>query len=259
MRILRTESSRNWGGQEERLLAESEWLVRKGHSVAVACDPESALLKHAKAFPVTCFPVRMRMSLDFLSIISLANIVRKWKPDVIHTTSPKDSWLCFALHAFGIPVVRSRNTSLPARMSATRSFIYRHGCRRVIPTAGFIADVLRIQSKVPADRIDVIGVGVDTAVFHPGVDATAFRKEFEISSEAPLFGVVAMLRREKGQMTFLHAALEILKTHPEYRFVMVGQGTGKSNIEQKLKDEIQAAFPNGNTPIILTGFRQDIP
>ncbi|MEO6055165.1 MAG: glycosyltransferase family 4 protein [Chthoniobacterales bacterium] len=259
MRILRTESSRNWGGQEERLLAEANWMIQRGHFVAIVCDPEAALLPRARELEIPCFPTRMRTSINPLATIALFGIIRKWKPDVVHTNSPKDSWLCYPLHVAGVPVVRSRNISLSHHMTWTRSFIYRYGCRRVIPTAEFIAERLRNESKVPADHIDVVGVGVDTKVFNPEIDGSAFRHELGIAESAPLFGVVAMLRGEKGQRIFLRSALEVLKTHPNYRFIMIGRGTGKGNIEQKLKEEILAAFPNGESPILLTGFRKDIP
>ena len=52
-RILHTESSRGWGGQEMRVFAELEWMRAQGHWVALAAHPESAIAERARAAGMT--------------------------------------------------------------------------------------------------------------------------------------------------------------------------------------------------------------
>ena len=45
--IVHTESSLGWGGQEIRILAESQGLARRGHRLTVLCAPQSRILAEA--------------------------------------------------------------------------------------------------------------------------------------------------------------------------------------------------------------------
>jgi glycosyltransferase involved in cell wall biosynthesis len=256
--ILMLESSRHWGGQEDRLIREARWLRKNGHRVMLACNPDAAIAPRARDAGVDVRPVPMRANVDVPGLKQLASLVRSERPDVLHAHSSKDAWFAFWFHCCGIPVVRSRHMTLPDTMRRGRRFIYRHGCRRLIASAGFIADNMRDSICVPAERVDVIGECVDTAEFRPG-DGSAFRREFAIPDDAPLFAIVAMLRGEKGHRTFLHAAREVLARHPNARFAVVGGPVASNSIELELREIIREEFarldPN---PVVMTGFREDI-
>ena len=59
LRIVHTESSLGWGGQEIRILSESQGLIRRGHDVVLLCPPEARI--HAEApnwgVPVVALPI----------------------------------------------------------------------------------------------------------------------------------------------------------------------------------------------------------
>jgi glycosyltransferase involved in cell wall biosynthesis len=256
--ILMLESSRHWGGQEDRLIREARWLCRKGHRVMLACNPDAAIAPRARAAGVDVRPVPMRANVDVPGLRQLYSLVRREKPDVLHAHSSKDAWFAFWFHCRGIPVVRSRHMTLPDTMRRGRRFIYRHGCRRLIASAQFIADNMRNSIGVAPGRIDVIGECVDTEEFQPG-DGSAFRREFGIPSDAPLFGIVAMLRGEKGHRTFLHAADEVLRSHPNARFAVVGGPVASDSIELELREILRKKFSGLDPqPVVMTGFREDI-
>jgi glycosyltransferase involved in cell wall biosynthesis len=65
-----------------------------------------------------------------------------------------------------------------------------------------------------------------------------------------------MLRPEKGQRIFVNAAAKVFKRVPEARFVIVGGGTGP--YVEKLCQKIREKFPLSPSPIIVTGYREDI-
>lgn len=256
--ILMLESSRHWGGQEDRLIREARWLTKNGHRVMLACNPDAAIAPRARAAGVDVRPVPMRANVDLPGLIRLAALVREEKPDVLHAHSSKDSWFAFWFHCRGIPVVRSRHMTLPDTMRRGRRFIYRHGCRRLIASAKFIADNMRDSIGVPAGRVDVIGECVDTEEFRPG-DGSAFRREFGIPDGAPLFAIVAMLREEKGHRTFLHAARQVLNHHPNARFAVIGGPVATDSIELELRQLIREKFAGLDPqPVVMTGFREDI-
>jgi len=134
---------------------------------------------------------------------------------------------------------------------------YRLGCSRLIASAEFIKRDLVEVVGAPGSRVDVIGEGVDCTEFHPGIDGSSFRAEFDIRKEAPLFGVIAMIRGEKGHTCFIKAATQVIETIPEARFAIVGDG--QAAVVNKLRKMVSEHFRNRSCPIIFTGYRKDIP
>jgi glycosyltransferase involved in cell wall biosynthesis len=256
MNILHTECGLNWGGQEYRTLLEVEWLNAHGHQSWMACDPRGETFARAAKMGIANVGISMRNSVDLGGILALIRFCRRYKIDVIHTHGPKDSWMCYFLYLLGWPVVRSRHISVPVKSDWRHTYIYRRGCSKVIATADMIKRTLVEQNHLPADRIVVVGEGIDLSLYRPENDGSAFRKEFGIPPDAPLFGIIAMLRGDKGHSFFLDAAFQVLRTHPEARFVVVGEGIGKKRIRYELTGRLEQA---GEKRVVLTGYRKDIP
>lgn len=257
MNILHTECGLNWGGQEYRTLLEVEWLNRHGHRAWAACDPRSEMFRRGKARGAAVLPVSMRSNADFDGLAALWRHCRREKVEVVHTHGPKDSWMCWPLHLAGWTVVRSRHITVPIKPGFAHGFIYRHGCRRVIATAAVIRETLVWVNGLDPARVDVVGEGVDLDEFSPSADGAAFREEFGVSANAPFLGIIAMMRGDKGHRYFLDAAFEVLKTHPEARFALVGEGIGGRRVERECRERIAAAGEEKR--ILMTGYRDDIP
>lgn len=257
MNILHVESSLNWGGQEYRTLAEARWLNEHGHRAWIACNHDSELRRRAGDLGTD---VHMRASFDPRASLALRRLCRRHAIDVIHVHSPKDAWLCYPLHLAGVPVVRSRQITNPVKRKWSRTFIYRRGCSRIIATADCIRRDLIARNGVPDEHIRVVGEGVDAAQFNPAVDGAVWRAEFGVSPDALLFGVVAMIRPEKGHAIFVEAARRVLRAHPHARFAIVGEGTGARECEHEVRAQIRAAFGDERAgPVFMTGFRSDAP
>ncbi len=257
LNILHTECGLNWGGQEYRTLIEVQWLNANGHRAWVACDPRSEIFRRGHKLGVEILRVSMRNNADLVGLRAMWRFIRQKKIQVIHTHGPKDSWMCFPLHCAGHPVVRSRHVTVAIKPGFCHSFIYNHGCRRVIATADIIRDTLIRVNRLDPARVDVVGEGVDLREYTPLLDGKAFREEFGIAADAPLIGNIAMMRGDKGHHFFLDGALEVLKTHPHARFVMVGEGIGGKRVERELRERIEKAGEQKR--IIMTGYRWDIP
>jgi glycosyltransferase involved in cell wall biosynthesis len=112
--------------------------------------------------------------------------------------------------------------TIPESVSIRDAIKYRFGCRRIIAAAHCIKKDLVARAGVSDSRIDVVGEGANLEEFHPGWDGGGFRAEFKIPPKSPLFGVIAMLRPEKGQRTFIKAAAKVLSLVSDARFVIVG-------------------------------------
>ena len=250
------ESSPNWGGQQYRLVREARWFRERGHKVLVLCGETSELAAYLERGAPWIRVEKVPSWRGLRPLLRFASIVRQWRPDIIHTRSGQDStWGCF-FHFSGYAVVRSRHITIPEHVSRHDAARCRFGCRRIIAAAHVIKRDLVSRVGVSDSRIDVAGEGVDLQEFHPGLNGGAFRAEFEIPSKSPLFGVIAMLRSEKGQRNFVNAAASVLKSIPNARFVIVGGGQG--SYADSLHAKIHQKFPMTPSPVVVTGYREDI-
>ncbi len=257
MNILLIESSLNWGGQESRTLSEARWLNRHGHRAWIVCNPKSELFRRSGS---ECIGLRLRASFDAAATAGILRLCREREIDVVHAHSPKDAWLCYPLHLLGVPVVRSRQITNPVKTKWSRSFVYRRGCAKIVASADCIRRDLIARNGVAPHRIAVVGEGVDTAQFNPNRQGAAFRREFGVSPDASLYGVVAMIRPEKGHAVFIAAARQMLATHPTARFAIIGEGTGNRETEHALRRQLRTAFGcDRSGPIFMTGYRNDAP
>lgn len=252
-----TESSPNWGGQEARLLREANWLALRGHQVLVGCAKNSRL---ASELERSGNGVRLEAISSWkgpAAFVRLLQICRREKPDIVHTRSSRDALWGGLLRLAKQRVVRSRHLTIPERLPFRRSAIFRFGCDRIVAAAQFIADDLIHRAGVPSNRVDVVGEGVDFGEFYPGNSNGAVRREFNIPDQAVCFGIVAMIRGEKGHRHFVNAAIRVLEKRSDVRFLMAGDGKG--SYADNLREKIRRAFPGSDSPFIFAGYREDVP
>ena len=248
-----TESSPNWGGQELRLVREAQWLIQRGYRVYVACPPGGELARRLPKYGIPFFEIDFRIT-DASDLLRIARLCRA---DIIHTRGSRDTTCALWARAHGFCVIRSRHMTVPEKPSLAQRWLYRHGSERLVAASESIRRGLVAQMSVPAETIDVVGEGADLEEYHPDVDGAEVRREWGISPSQPLFGVIGMLRGEKGQRRFVNAAMELLRIVPRARFVIVGDGN--TPYAEKLRAKVHRLFPGPNGSLFLAGYREDVP
>jgi len=92
-------------------------------------------------------------------------------------------------------------------------------------------NVLRFH-VAPAQKVKVIPLGLDLEKFaHHQLPAGELRKELRIQRDQMLVGMVGRMVPIKGHCYFLQAAREILQVYLKVRFVLVGDGDLRRNLE----------------------------
>ena len=102
-------------------------------------------------------------------------------------------------------------------------------------------------------RIRVIHNGIDLSDWTPAERSADLCTELGVPIDAPVVGILAMLRPEKDHGTFLEAARLVLEGIPECRFLVVGDG------EERTRLEARAAALGITEHTIFTGRRTDVP
>jgi glycosyltransferase involved in cell wall biosynthesis len=251
LRILHTEWSNGWGGQEIRILDECLGLAGLGHTVELAGCAQGKLRARAEAAGLTFHPLDMAGPWDLPALIRLAGLLRRGRFQIVHTHSSVDSWLGgMAARLTGVAAVRTRHLSAPVNTSPL-NFVYRLP-RAVITTGQGIRRHLMEDYGLPAGRVFSIPTGVDLTRFTPREPDPVLRAELGLAPEAPVVAIVAVLRSWKRHDLFCEMARQILATHPATRFLIVGHGPGWERVNGYL-DQM-----NLRPAVLMTGHREDI-
>jgi len=254
--ILYVESSRSWGGQEYRTCLEINWLNAHGHQAWLVCNPDSQVHSKASELATRVVTMPLRSRVDPLCTLRLWKFCRQNKIDLLKTYSSKDHWICLPLFVCGIPLSRARCITDPIG-SASRAFVFKHGCSQIVADASVIKRQLVKQHGIDPAKIEVIGSAVDLVKFKPPRNRTKFRREIGVGDDTPLIGNVGMIRPDKGQLQLVKAAPLVFEKHPGARFVIVGQGTGILKRGINVRNAIdQAGLAD---KIIMAGYRWDTP
>ncbi len=250
--ILHTESSQGWGGQEGRLLREAIGLRDKGWRVIIACQPGSGIQREAQKAKFDCFTFTMKNSTDTKAVRELIKLFKREAVDLTVTHSSIDSWLsgwagCLARPKPVIVRVRHLAGGIHTRL------VYTKLCDAIVAVSKDIERHMVENKGIRADKIHIIHSGIDTAKFNLPEKPTHLRKRWGVKPEEVLIGTVAVLRNKKGHRFLIRAAVDVLKQHPDTKFLFVGGGPKETEIRQEI------AAKGLRNKFILTGTRQDIP
>ena len=170
LRIVHTESSLGWGGQEIRILAESQGLIRRGHAVTLLCALQTRI--HAEApdwgVPVVALPIERK---KLRGLRALMAWFRANPCDVVTTHSSTDSWLAALAQLVlrgQLRIVRTRHISAPVPRGPLSRWLYMRAARRVVTTGEALKRQLVDENGFDASRIESVPTGIDAGRFRPG-------------------------------------------------------------------------------------------
>jgi phosphatidylinositol alpha-1,6-mannosyltransferase len=118
------------------------------------------------------------------------------------------------------------------------------GARQLLRRIGDSVDVMtyvsewcreRIAPALSPDaaaRMERLSPGVDTERFYPGCGGAEVRRRLGIPEDAPVVVCTARMIKRKGQDTLVKAWPEVLRSHPDARLLLVGDGPNKKAVER---------------------------
>lgn len=251
MRVLHTESSLGWGGQENRTMNEMIAMRERGHEMAVLSRPDARIIERAKEAGFQTFAVDMRGALDFPAIFKLRKVMKDFKADIVNTHSGRDTQLAgMAARSLGRNrprIVRTRHLALPI----TSKFTYSVLPDQVVAVSGYVRNYL-ISAGVPGNHVEAIPTGIDLGRYSPTADHGTLRNELGLASDTVLIGTVAILRIKKGHADLLRAAQSVLRIYPDTHFVIAGDGPQQENLKRMI-GELDIA-----SRVHMLGLRRDV-
>lgn len=253
-KILHTEWSEGWGGQEMRIVAESLAFQKRGYQMAIACQPDSLIRRRAEEAGVPVHVIAQRKGLRLGNVRKALRLLRAQRPDLVHTHSSVDAWnFGVAARLLGIPIVRSRHLSTSIRTGWSSRLVYMRLADCVITSGQAIKDTMVTRNRMQAERIVSVPAGIDERRFHPGVDPGPVMREFGLSESDFVVGIVAVLRNWKGHTYLIQAVSKLVRAGRPVKLLIVGEGPQEKNLRALIQAE------GLDKTVLLAGYRKDVP
>lgn len=235
--ILHTESSKQWGAQQKRTLAELCVLHSQGHHPFLCASSKSKLWQKTQELGyIRCIDVEF----TYKNILkALRQLLRLFKTNSIHigvTHSSKDAWICSIAakiaktFGYGPMIVRRREQKVTKKRPLNHYLLYNLLSDATICAQKETAEFLKKQARLEAKRVFSIARGVDvTKVEKNESEEKELREILQVGSRDLLIGSYGSEKDEAEP--FIQVACLLLKKEalerplwPFMRFVMMTNG-----------------------------------
>ncbi len=234
MHVMFVITSMPVGGAETLLVELIRRMDRSRFLPELCCMKELGPLGETLSLEIPVFSKLLASKTDIGVLWRLSELMRRRRIDAVVTVGAGDKmfWGRLAARWAGVPVIAAalHSTGWPDRVQFAN--------RLLAPiTDAFIAVAephgryLAAHEGCTASKICVVPNGVDVERFCPRPPNAELRKEFELPSDAPTVGILAALRPEKNHALFLRAAARVLHVIPKARFVVIGDGPRRKELE----------------------------
>jgi glycosyltransferase involved in cell wall biosynthesis len=197
----------------------------------------------------------------------LRQIIREFKPDIVHTHASKAGLLGRkAAHAEGVKIIvhTFHGHVFHSYFGALKTGLIKRIERNLAKkTTGIVAiselqkrELVEIHAIAPEDKFKVIPLGFDLSEFtQDNTDVRRIvRNKFGVREDEVAVAIVGRLAPIKNHLFFLDVIEALLKTEQNIKVFIVGDGSERETISQRV-NELNSVFDNR---ITMTSWILDI-
>ncbi|HXG03929.1 MAG TPA: glycosyltransferase, partial [Candidatus Binatia bacterium] len=246
------------GGTENGVVNLVNALARDARHTVIAVTTSGPLAARLPA-GVEVHALDKRPGTDPAALVRLTRLLRRLRPDIVHSRN----WGAFdavaAARLAGVPVVihgeHGREAADPEGRDRRRNRLRRLLSPMVARWVTVSHDLRRWlvgRVGIRADRVETIHNGVDTARFGEG-DREAAREALGLEPGRPVVGTVGRLDPVKDHVRLVTAFRSVVARRPDALLVICGDGP--------LRDELRRAVETAGleASVRLLGERDDVP
>ena len=259
---------------EKLLEGQLTFMQQQYQVVAVSADAER-LERYGIKNNVRTFPVEMTRKItpimDLRALLRLYNFLKKEKPLIVHTHTPKAGIVgMLAAKLAKVPIRLHTVAGMPLMensgvkriiLEAVEKFTY--SCAtKIYPNSFGLREIISDKKFASPSKVKVLGKGssngIDTSFFDPESfsveDLIKIKKSNKIPQKDLVFVFVGRLVGDKGINELVEAFVQVQEKHKEVSLLLVGP------FEQELdpvKESILEVIRN-HTKIFSVGYQEDV-
>jgi glycosyltransferase involved in cell wall biosynthesis len=260
IRLMTVLTSFQIGGTERQVINIALGLDSSRFELHLACiHRRGELLQEVEALdvPRPMFPIRSLYGWNTLcEAVRLMRYIKSHAIQVVHSYGLYPNLFVIpAAKLAGAPVVIASIRDCGDILTPWQRWFQKLVCRFadcVLVNAESIRDTL-VKQGYSAGKIMVIRNGIATSRFDDAAGAASVRAELGLPPTTRLVMVLSRLNHMKGVDYFLQAARMIADSFEDVRFLIVGDGAIKTQLQAR------ADYLGLGSRVIFTGFRTDAP
>lgn len=255
------------------LKGQLKYIGQHGFDISIACSKDENIQQIEEREEVSYFELRLTRTLsplkDLVSLFRAIKLIRKLKPDIVHTHSPKAgiigmiaAWVCrvpVKIHTVaGLPLMETVGFKRKLLVQVER---IAYSCADfVLPNSLRQKEYIE-RNIYQNDKVQVIGKGssngIDLNYFNPmlydDVLISSLKSKLYIDSNDIVFCFVGRLAHYKGVNELVRAFVDINLKYPQTKLILVGPFEDLNPLNN---DTLQLI--NSNENIISVGHQNDI-
>lgn len=225
--LLFIDTERVWRGGQAQLLTLIKGLHQRGHRIQLICQPNTLLQTRAVELGIPAHPMPIRSEVGVISLFRLIKALRELRPEILAFNTPKAIFVGTLASRFASVGTRIifRRVNFPLKKNFLSRFKYTWGIDCIVA----ISESIRLQleiSGIPTSKIRTIYEGMDLSLY-----PEQSRRKPRGPGERAVVGTVAHLSPEKGIQYLIEAASLIPDVHRRLRFVVVGDGDCRPELQ----------------------------
>ncbi|MCR9227835.1 MAG: glycosyltransferase family 4 protein [Flavobacteriaceae bacterium] len=256
------------------LQGQSKFMSQFYEVVGISSDMENLEKVGAKE-EIRVIPVNLTRKItpiqDFKALIKLYKILKKEKPFIVHSHTPKAGTIGMMaarmagvphrLHTIaGLPLVEATG---PKRVLLNAVEKLTYSCAtKVYPNSVGLQEIVLDHKFTDAKKLKVIGHGssngIDTSYFDPSLYSAAtkleLRKKLKLADDDYVFVFVGRLVGDKGINELIAAFKKILEEHTNVQLLLVGNP--EEELDPMLPETEEFIFKSDK--VIATGWADDV-
>ncbi|MCB0819174.1 MAG: glycosyltransferase [Bacteroidetes bacterium] len=283
-RVLRIINRFNLGGPTYNAAYLSRYMPPEFETLLVGGEKDDTedssefIVKNLGLNPVIIPEMKREIDLknDYEAYRKMVNIIRDFKPDIVHTHASK---------AGTIGRLAAANMNVPAIVHTFHGHVFHSyfGKMKTVMYKNIERNLARRSSTIIAisekqktelclvhrickpDKIKVIPLGFDLSRFNENKDEKrkVFRDRYKLTDDEIAIGIIGRIVPVKNHKLFLEATKEVLqKTNQKLRFFIIGDGEDRLRVEA-MATELQLDFADATIsdaikPLTFTSWIKEI-
>lgn len=270
-RVMRIIARMNIGGPATHVTLLNQGLTNLGYEcllvTGMETDREGTLkdevtARHLSMEIIPNLGREIALGEDIKTLLKLYRLMRRWKPDIVHTHTAKAGFIGrIAARLAGVPLVVHTFHGHVFHgyfgRAKTRVFIeLEKFCAKLSDRIITISD--RLKSEIlefgitHPEHIQIIPLGLELNRLNCVSETNRFRAEFGLNPDVHLVGAVGRMVPIKNLHLFLNAAAIAHQQNPNLRFILVGDGELRTELETYAKKLMISDV------VIFAGWRRDL-
>ncbi len=252
MNILLISTPQSWRGGEQQLAYLAEEFEKYGVNQYFICAEGGAVHDLCLEREYVSFGVKTGIMDMLANGLLIKRICRNYKIDFIYTNDSKAHTMAYVATLLGnkTPLIVSRRVDFPVGKTWFSRKKYNHPAIKAIICDSKAVMEITGRSIVNKSLLKLVYDGIETQLTPPE-SKPDLRAMFNLPDDCRIIANVAALAPHKDYFTFLDTVAILKMKRPELRFLMIGEGPQRTDIEAYVKaKEVEDV-------VTMTGFRKD--